>query len=175
MEHVKFMVDKSLEEGWPFSYILNTYVSSKGWMDLISNQINYGVLYNATEYNYSRCFSFLILENIKLPGGLYSNEAKKFIIERGRFDTLSIQISAIAPCAIVERRRYVPNGNKLEYPIIEKFNNEEFEQTYEAILTLLKEKEISVLSRKELEQPLKGVKVENIEDEDVTYLNYLFE
>lgn len=177
MNNIKFLIDRSLEEGYPFSYILNEYVPSKVWSDLINIQLDYGILRNSTDYNYARCFSFLILEEINLPNSLYSKETGLFIRERGFLEMINLQISAIAPCAILEKRSYVSvSGQKgLAYPIIEVFKNPKLETSYVDLVSLLKEKEITILSREELRIPLSGVKVENIEDEDVTYLNYLFE
>ncbi|MGC6769393.1 hypothetical protein [Enterococcus sp. LJL51] len=69
---------------------------------------------------------------------------------------------------------YVPEGKKLKITLLDQFKNNRMEEKFENLLLCLDEK-FDRVNPDDLRIPLKGIPLENVEPDDVTYGRYLFE
>ncbi|MBL1226867.1 hypothetical protein [Enterococcus sp. BWR-S5] len=170
------IVDNNLSLGG-HSYVLMRYVHHDEWDKYITTNMDGIIFVPSGGFDYTRCFSYMFLEDIDLQHGFFTYEATEEILKRGYIEFISLKISAISPFFYVERAVYVPNkeGKNLDIADLEQFKNIRLEQKYTELIESLEKENLWQIDPEQLKKELKGVPLEDYEPEDVTYLSYLFE
>lgn len=103
-------VDLDLKEG-DYSYPFFGYVPWDYWDDLLLCDTIGLIGENATDFNYSRCFTYSFFEDIKIQQNFYIREARKEVIARGYLEFFYVKISAFGPYYFIQRAKYIPVGD----------------------------------------------------------------
>ena len=167
--------DYRLKEGSIFGYTLMKYVSPDYWDNIIKPANKEMVFENLTDYNYSRCFSYMFMEDIHLKSPFFTKEATQEVIKRGYIELISLKISIISPFYTIDRAMYQADGERLKINYIEEFKNEILEKKYQELKRVVEAEDYYLVDPDDLRIPLENVPIENVEPENVTYGRYLFE
>ena len=131
---------------------------------------------NATDFNYSRCFTYRFFEDIKTQQNFYIREARKEVIDRGYLELFYVKISAFGPYYFIQRAKYIPAGDKLKLIRISECQNQELEAKILEVKAKLDQAEQRQINPEELNVPLKHyIPLEDYEPEQVTYVSFLFD
>ncbi|WP_405081531.1 hypothetical protein ACI48J_02665 [Paenibacillus chitinolyticus] len=155
------------------SFLLSSYVDKDYYLQNFKELFVGNYIENMTDFNYSKCFSICInLSDIDSPIG--SQQFEQFIVENDNVYRVDVQISAIAPYAVVKYLRY----EKKEHMLVAQSSNVPFlpnQNMYdEKIKRFLNGKGYALLDDVELTQAVPGVVLELQEDTPSVY-NCLFE
>lgn len=172
-EAIQF-VNETLAEG-DYGYALRAFVRANSWDDILLKNMENIRFENMTDFNYSRCFSYMFIEDIGLEKGFFTKESTKVIVERGYIEFISLKISAISPFCYIDRAKYQANGDSLDIADLEAFGNSALEKKYIELKQTLADNNLLLVEPDELNIHLENVPLENVEPEDVTYGRYLFE
>ncbi len=154
-------------------YILKNYVNSDYWTAKIQAFFNSYYVENLTDYNYSTCFTMYI--NISdTTAEVGTEEFRNFIKDFGPLYRIQIQISAIAPFAVIKYIKYeYDNGN---------FSYEDSFLPYmhshyvldDKIKEFLEKNNVHLLGSDSLSLEIDNISLE-LKEEGVTVYNCLFE
>ncbi|MHC5216385.1 hypothetical protein ACYSNR_06935 [Enterococcus sp. LJL128] len=166
-------VKRTLKEG-DYGYTLRNYLKIDTLDYLLLEDMDDITFLHMTDFNYGRCFAYMFMEDIHLSQNFFTVKAREEVIERGFIEFISLKISAIGPFFYIDKAMYVPEGNKLKITLLDQFKNNRMEEKFENLLLCLDEK-FDRVNPDDLRIPLKGIPLENVEPDDVTYGRYLFE
>jgi hypothetical protein len=167
-------VNRTLKEG-VYGYTLRKYVNIDTWDHILINNLDGIKFVQMTDFNYSRCFSYYFMEDIELKQDFFSPEAKKEVINRGYIEFINLSISAISSFYIIEKAKYVADGDKLKIEDIDEFSNVVLKKKFEELKLKISEENFMLVNSDELRIPLKNVPLDDYEADQVTYFSYLFE
>lgn len=166
-------VKRTLGEG-DYGYTLRNYLKNDTLDYLLLDNMEGITFIHMTDFNYGRCFAYMFMEDIQLSQSFFTPKAREEVIQRGYIEFISLKISAISPFFYIDKAKYVPEDGKLKIILLDQFKNEKLENKFADILIKLDEK-FDRVNPDDLRIPLEGVRLENVELEDVTYGRYLFE
>lgn len=165
-------VKRTLSEG-DYGYTLREYLKLDTWDHLLSDNMEGITFINMTDFNYNRCFSYYFMEDIQLSQFFFTVKAREEVIQRGYIEFIGLNISAIGPFFYIDKGVYEPDGERLKIKYIDHFKNDQLEQKYKNLIERLDER-LYIVEPDDLKIQLKGVPLENVEPEKVTYGRYLF-
>lgn len=155
------------------SFLLSSYVDQDYYLQSFNELFVGNHIENMTDFNYSKCFSMCInLSDINSPIG--SQQFDQFIAENGSVYRVDVQISAIAPYAMVKYLKY----EKKEHMVVLHCSNVPFfpnQNMYdEKIKRFLGGKGYVLLDDVELTKAVPGIVLE-LQKETPSVYNCLFE
>ncbi|MCM3698614.1 hypothetical protein [Paenibacillus macerans] len=155
------------------SFLLSTYVDRDYYLHNFKELFVGKHIENMTDFNYSKCFSFCInLSDIDSPIG--SQQFEQFISENGNVYRVDVQMSLIAPYALVKYLKYEKKDNEV---VVQSSNVPFFsnQKNIDGIIRgFLSHKGYTVLDDIVLTKAVPGVVLELQEDTPSVY-NCLFE
>ncbi|MBP1046604.1 hypothetical protein I6N96_09920 [Enterococcus sp. BWM-S5] len=166
-------VNRTLNEG-DYGYTLRNYLKIDTLDYLLLDNMDGITFLHMTDFNYGRCFAYMFMEDIQLSKSFFTVKAREEVIQRGYIEFISLKISAISPFFYMDKAMYIPEEGKLRIVLLDQFKNEKLEEKFSNILLNLDEK-FDRVDPDDLRIPLEGVRLENVEPEDVTIGRYLFE
>ncbi|WP_211272294.1 hypothetical protein [Enterococcus rivorum] len=169
-------VKRSLKEG-DYGYVLRKYVYSDEWDEHLLKNMEGIVFKPSGSFDYTRCFSYMFMEDIKLSNPFFTIEAKNEVMERGYIEYIGLKISAISPFFTLRKAQYQKPKEGITLDIIDltEFKNKKLEKKYTELIEVLTEQKLILVNREELKKVPLDIPLENYEPEEVTYLSYLFE
>ncbi|MCA5011789.1 MULTISPECIES: hypothetical protein [unclassified Enterococcus] len=167
-------VKRSLNVG-DYGYTLRKYIKPDIWDAVLFSELQNLTVERMTDFNYSRCFSYYILEDLELKNPFFSEKATNEIMDRGYIEFISLKISAISPFFYLERAMYSKGKEKLELAHIKKFRNSLLEKEMVRIQNKLEQHDLFRIDPSELKLKLPNIPLEDYEVDQVTYFSYLFE
>lgn len=169
-------VSRSLKEG-DYGYVLRKYVYSDEWDEHLLKNMEGIVFEPSGGFDYTRCFSYYFMEDIKLKNSFFSDKSTKEIMERGYIEFISLKISAISPFFIIEKAQYQKpkEGQTLDIVNLKEFKNQTLEKKYSELIEVLGEQKQILVDREELKKIPLNIPLENYEPENVNCLSFLFE
>ncbi|RCX18226.1 hypothetical protein DFP94_107181 [Fontibacillus phaseoli] len=155
------------------SFLLSTYVDRDYYLQNFRELFVGNYIENMTDFSYSKCFSICInLSDIDSPFG--SQLFEKFISENGNIYRVDVQMSLIAPYAVVKYLKYEKKDNT----VVVQSSNVPFlsnQNSIDGIIRgFLSDKGYTVLDDNVLTKAVPGVVLELQEDTPSVY-NCLFE
>lgn len=170
-----FIVDDRLKTGNCYAHTLLKYVPNNYWDTYLSIETEDLIIENITDFNYSRCFHYYFIEDIELQHPFFSKEADDEIIARGYVEFISLRISAIAPFYSIEKAMYNGNEIPLNLTKLSEFQNRDLEKHFISIKKVMRDNNIHEVNVNQLDGILADVELEDYEQGEARYKNYLFE
>ncbi|MFD2306075.1 hypothetical protein ACWOC9_03560 [Enterococcus termitis] len=169
-------VNRSLKEG-DYGYVLRKYVYSDEWDEHLLKNMEGIVFEPSGGFDYTRCFSYMFMEDIKLKNSFFSDKSTKEIMERGYIEYIGLKISAISPFFTIRKAQYQNPKEGITFDIVDltEFKNKKLEKKYTELIEVLTEQKLILVDREELKKIPLDIPLENYEPEEVNYLSYLFE
>ncbi|WP_322908149.1 hypothetical protein [Paenibacillus campi] len=164
---------KNIYESGNLSFLLSTYVDKDHYIHDFKKIFADYYVENMTDFNYSKCFNICINFS-DIDCSLASQEFEDLISETGSLYRLEVQLSVIAPYALIKYLKYYKIDKTIEVrssnvPFLPNQSNAD-----KIIKQFLQEKCYSLLNDDILTQAVSGVKLELQEGTPSVY-NCLFE
>lgn len=172
MEDIIKAIENVYQNG-SLSFLLSSYVDRDYYLQNYKELFEGNHIENMTDFNYSKCFSISInLSDIDTPIG--SQKFEQFVVENCNVYRVDVQMSVIAPYALVKYLKYEIKANQVTV----QSSNTPFlsnQNVYdERIKKFLRVKGYALLDDVELTQAVPGIVLELQEDTPSVY-NCLFE
>lgn len=173
IENILDTIERLYSQGG-FDYIQSKYVDRQCWDNKISHVLEDISIDNLTDFNYSTCFSHLIIPSLSSNTGLFSNEFDEYLKKNTELAGVMVFISTIAPFSVIKYIKYT-NYNQTNQ-LHEEYSplDEETKKIGENIMRLLEENEIEIIEEDILDIVVPNVSLE-MKKENVTVYNCLFE
>ncbi|MHC5216383.1 hypothetical protein ACYSNR_06925 [Enterococcus sp. LJL128] len=141
---IKF-VDNSLSIG-DYGYVLRRYIYHNEWDKHVLKNIANLIFKPMTNFNYSRCFSYMFMEDIDLKQPFFAKGTREAVAERGYIEFISLKISAISPVFYIEKAQYEPHEDGIKHSLnireLSQFKNTYLEEKYEELIHVLEKEEL---------------------------------
>lgn len=158
-----------------YGYVLRKYVDRSYWDYLFPEEGKGIVVEEITDFNYSRCFGFMFMEDIGIKGSFFKGDSTDLVREKGQLEFISLKISGISPFYTIKKAQYEPIGDRLDITYLEVFKNQLLEDKYQSLMVELEAKKIWQVTFEDLNIRLDNVPLEEYSAEQVTYYSLLFE
>ncbi len=107
------------------SYALDKYIDRFRWVDEIKKVFRVEHLDNLTDFNYARCFTYVINEN-DLDLNVISGSVRDYVIKFGYFNVFYIMISVLGPYVFGKSLKY----EYVDSEIVLSLNDDKMEWHY---------------------------------------------
>lgn len=173
MEENLINIIKELRLKGDYGYILAKYVDKHSWIEKVEKNFPNDFIENSTDFNYSVCFTVDI--NISNTDEVPAKQSFRKYLEKNKcFYRIQIEISAIAPYAVIRYVRYVYNNGDIKM----EFSSNPFikEHIIYGIIAekFLIESKLTILSEDLLSIIIPGVSLE-MKESNATVYNCLFD
>ncbi|MCF7799857.1 hypothetical protein K9M16_02580 [Candidatus Babeliales bacterium] len=155
-------------------YAIWNYIERDFWVKYFEEWFPNMYLYNATDFNYSTCFT-VTLNISPINGNFLSKNFDNYIEKKGYADLLSVDISVLAPYAIIRyvqyrliNKEYIPYNSYIPFnPEHEGYGNKVKEELEKRRISILEDEILFAKVDPEISLELRT--------EDVRVYNCLFD
>lgn len=157
-----------------FQYVLSRYVNRNYWNDILEKELVTSYIDNLTDFSYSTCYSFFIYPRNGKKIQVGSDEFKKYLENNGIKNIVSIQVSAIAPYAVLKYFSYFYEKGNIKLQEQNEPVDEESREISSSIQKLLNAYNITVIPVELLDVEVPNISLE-LKESETTIYNCLFE